>query len=70
MGGDLVRVDFPDPTVMVYGILAPDRSHAIYTVALTGRSEVMLPGRLRFPGLDPDRRYRICPILVDARRRD
>ena len=64
MGGDLVRVDFPDPTVMVYGILAPDRSHAIYTVALIGRSEVMLPGRLRFPGLDPDGRYRICPILV------
>jgi alpha-galactosidase len=29
----------------------------------------MLPGRLRFPGLDPDRRYRIRPILVDARIR-
>ena len=23
-----------------------------------------LPGRLRFPGLDPDRRYRIHPVLV------
>jgi alpha-galactosidase len=64
MGGDLVRVDFPDPAVVIYGIIAHDHSDAIYTVASLGASEVMLPGRLRFPGLDPDRRYRIRPILV------
>jgi alpha-galactosidase len=64
MGGDLVRVDFPDPAVLAYGIVATDRSEAIYTIASVGISEVMLPGRLRFPGLDPDRRYRIRPILV------
>jgi alpha-galactosidase len=64
MGGGLVRVDFPDPAVMAYGIIAADRSEAIYTIASVGASEVMFPGRLRFPGLDPDRRYRIRPILV------
>ncbi|HEX6757589.1 MAG TPA: alpha-galactosidase [Propionibacteriaceae bacterium] len=64
MGGDSVRVDFPDPTVVAYGILAPDRSNAIYTVAFIGRSEVRLPGRLRLPGLDPHRRYRVRPIVV------
>ena len=64
MGGDPVRVDFPEPTVAAYGVLAPDRSHAIYAVALLGRSEVRLPGRLRLPGLDPDRRYRVRPIVV------
>lgn len=64
MGGDLVRLDFPDPTIVAYGILAEDRSAAIYTVASIGRSEVILPGRLRFPGLDQDRRYRIRPILI------
>jgi alpha-galactosidase len=64
MGGDAVRVDFPDPTVVAYGILAPDRSKAIYTVAFIGRSEVRLPGRLRLPGLDPHRRYRVRPIVV------
>jgi alpha-galactosidase len=64
MGGDLVRVDFPDPAVVIYGIIASDHSDAIYTVASLGASEVMLPGRLRCPGLDPDRRYRIRPILV------
>jgi alpha-galactosidase len=64
MGGELVRLDFPDPTLVGYGIVATDRSSAIYTFASVGRSEVMLPGRLRFPGLDPDRRYRVRPILV------
>jgi alpha-galactosidase len=64
LGGDLVRLDFPDSNIVAHGVVAPDRSSAIYTVALIGRSDVMLPGRLRFPGLDPDRRYRIRPILV------
>jgi alpha-galactosidase len=64
MGGDLIRLDFPDPTIYAYGIIAPDRSSAIYTVASIGQSEVMLPGRLRFPGLDRERRYRIRPIPV------
>jgi len=62
--GDLVRLDIVDPTLLAYGVIAPDRSSAIYTVASIGRSEVMLPGRLRFPGLDPERRYRIRPIVV------
>jgi alpha-galactosidase len=63
-GGDLIRLDIADPTLLAYGVIAPDRSSAIYTVASVGRSEVMLPGRLRFPGLDPQRRYRIRPIVV------
>ena len=62
MRGDLVRLDSPDPTLYAYGIIAPDRSTAIYTVASIGQSDVMLPGRLRLPGLDPNRSYRIRPI--------
>jgi alpha-galactosidase len=66
MGGDLVRLDFPDPNVLAHGIVAPDRSSAIYSVVKVGRSEVMLPGRLRFPGLDANRRYRIRPAVVGS----
>jgi alpha-galactosidase len=62
MGGDLVRLDHPDSNMVVYGVVAHDRSEAIYTVASIGRSDVRLPGRLRFPGLDPGRRYRVRPI--------
>jgi alpha-galactosidase len=64
LGGDLVRLDLPDQSVTVHGVVAPDRSRAIYSFASVARSEVVFPGRLRFPGLDPDRRYRIRPVSV------
>jgi hypothetical protein len=41
MGGDLMRLDSPDPHIFAYGVVAPDRSSAIYTVAFIGQSEVM-----------------------------
>ncbi len=64
LAGDLVRVDFPDPSLNAFGVLAPDRSRAIYSFTCVDRSDVALLGRLRFPGLDPHRRYRVAPILV------
>ena len=64
MGGELVRFDFPDPTLLGYGVIAPDQLSAIYIVASLGSADVMLPGRVRFPGLDPDRRYRIRPVPI------
>src|SRR4029450_7005324 len=64
MGGELVRLDLPDPTLLGYGVVARDHSSAIFTIASVGRSDVTLPGRLRFPGLDPHRRYRLRPIPV------
>jgi alpha-galactosidase len=60
----MVRLDLPGPTLLGYGVVAPDHSSAIFTIARVGSSEVMLPGRLRFPGLEPHRRYRIRPVVV------
>jgi alpha-galactosidase len=62
--GDLVRLDFPDPTVVAHGVVAPDRSRAIYSIASMALSEVVSVGRLRLPGLDPDRRYRVRPVSI------
>ena len=63
-GGDYVRLDFPDESVTVNGVVAPDGARAIYSVASVARSEVALLGRLRLPGLDSDRRYSVRPLLV------
>ena len=62
--GDLVRLDFPDPTLVAHGVLAPDRSRAIYAFASVERSEVVSLGRMRLPGLDKQRHYRVKPVLV------
>ncbi len=64
LGGDLLRIDFPDPSLTASAVLASDRSRAIYSFASVDRSEVALLGRLRFPGLDPERRYRVTPLLL------
>jgi alpha-galactosidase len=64
LAGDLVRLDFPDDTLCAGGVVAPDQSRAIYSFAMLAGSEVVMPGRLRLPGLDPARRYRVAPLLV------
>ncbi|MEO7018498.1 MAG: GH36 C-terminal domain-containing protein [Leifsonia sp.] len=59
-----MRLDHPDPTVLVHGVVAPDRSEAIFSYAVLARSELVSPGRVPFPGLDPERRYAVEPVLV------
>lgn len=60
--GRVVRGDHPDPAVWVHGVVAPDASTAVYSVVSTQTSVFASPGRLRLPGLDPARRYRVHPL--------
>ncbi|HSK34395.1 MAG TPA: alpha-galactosidase, partial [Propionicimonas sp.] len=64
LGGDLVRVDFPDAALNAFGVIAPDKSRAIYSYTAVDAYDTVLLGRLRFPGLDPSRRYRVQPAMV------
>jgi alpha-galactosidase len=57
--GDLVRSDHPDPALWVHGVVAADRTHAVYQVVAMASGVTAPPGRVRLPGLDPDRRYRV-----------
>ena len=54
--GDLVRIDTA-PQIMAGGVVARDRSEALYSVAYVLSDPLVLPERLRFAGLDPDRNY-------------
>lgn len=58
-GGDAVRSDHPDPALVVGGVVAGDRSSAVFTViqAVSGRG--VAPGVVPLPGLDAGRRYRV-----------
>jgi alpha-galactosidase len=64
--GVVVRVDQPEPTLYVSGVVAPDRAEAIFQVATIGRAEVSPRGRATLSGLHPDRQYRISPVVVDG----
>ncbi|MCA0293895.1 MAG: alpha-galactosidase [Actinobacteria bacterium] len=63
-GGDLVRVDCPDAALVATGVVALDRSRALYSFARLDVAQTSLLGRLRFPGLDPHYRYRVVPVTV------
>ena len=58
-GGDAVRSDHPDPALVVGGVVAPDRSAAVFSVvqAVSGRG--VAPGVVPLRGLDAGRRYRV-----------
>ncbi len=59
--GRVVRVDHPDPAVWAHGVVAHDRSSAVYAVARLATSVTQVPGPVRLPGLDPHRRYAVRP---------
>ena len=64
--GDLVRLDHPDDTLAVHGVVAHDGSRAVFSYVSLSRGAVSNPGRIRFPGLDPEGTYRIEPVLADG----
>ena len=73
--GRLVRGDHPDPAVWVNGVVAQDRSSALFSVATMAATATPSVGRVRFPGLDPDVTYHLHAIApagaepVQPRRR-
>ncbi len=57
--GRVVNVDVADPGLDVRGVVSPDRDHAFFTIAQTRTLIASPTGRVRLPGLDPDRPYRV-----------
>ena len=60
--GDVVRSDLPVPGCLLHGVVARDRSEALYAYASTDSVHENPVGLLRLPGLDPDRTYRVSPV--------
>lgn len=57
--GRVVGVDGTEPGVDVRGTVARDAASAVFVVTQTGTTAAYPPGRVRLPGLDPARRYRV-----------
>ncbi len=64
LGGDLVRMDGYEDRIVVHGVVAPDRSRALFAMAITDSITPDPAARLRLRGLDPGSRYRIRPVIV------
>ncbi|GAB1818741.1 alpha-galactosidase [Herbidospora sp. RD11066] len=57
--GDVVHADLPDPAFRLEGVVAADRSEALFAFSVVERPAVWPPGRIRLPGLDDARTYRV-----------
>ena len=61
------RVDPPDDTAWMHGVVAADRSAALMSYVQLERPPHDRPGALRLRGLDPGRRYRITDVTPGER---
>ena len=64
--GEIVRMDSADPALHAHGVIAQDRSSAIVAQVALAAPLTAIPARLRVPGLDPERRYRVRPLDLGA----
>jgi alpha-galactosidase len=55
--GDVVRADGTDEGTLLHGVVAADRSQALFAYVRLVTSPEQQAGRLRLPGLDPARTY-------------
>jgi len=65
-GGRTVRTDSRDGA-WSHGVVAPDRSHAVYAFVRLASGVDAVPGLLRLPGLEPGARYRARAVDVTGR---
>ncbi|WP_340295560.1 alpha-galactosidase, partial [Aquipuribacter hungaricus] len=65
-GGRTVRAEEHDGALL-HGVVRPDGGHAVYALVRLVTGADAVPGRVRLPGLDPARRYRVRAVDVTGR---
>ena len=58
-GGKMVRIEQPDDSTFVHGVVAHDKSRAIFAFVTLRAMPGQTPNALRFEGLDPTATYRV-----------
>ncbi len=57
--GDVVHADLANPALQLEGVVAQDRSDALYRLSALDQTLDWPPGRVTLPGLDPAQTYRV-----------
>ncbi len=64
----VVRIDTPDDTAWMHGVVAADQSAALMGYVQLDEPRNDQPAALRVPGLDPRRRYQVTDVTPGVRR--
>ena len=65
--GRMVRLETPDDTAWMYGVVSGDQSRALMCYAQLDEPTNDQPVAMRVPGLDPVRRYRVTDVTPGVR---
>ena len=65
--GEVVRAELPDPAFALQGVVAQDRTEALFCFVALATSASERPGAVRLPGLDPERRYVVNGLTLSGR---
>jgi alpha-galactosidase len=65
--GRTVRIDQPDDAVLVQGVVAQDRSRAIYSYTTVAAQRASRPNTLRLAGLNPTASYQVRAVMPAGR---
>ena len=57
--GRMIHADTANPSLDIRGVVATDRSTALFSLSQVETSVTSPPGRFTLPGLDPERRYTV-----------
>jgi alpha-galactosidase len=68
--GRVVRVDHPDASAYLHGVVAQDRSEALFCYAQLTSTAATVPLPARLPGLAPDGRYRLERLVLPGAQWD
>jgi len=60
--GRTVRVEHPDPSVLVHGVVSDAADHGLYSYVQLAPSTTTLPSPMRLAGLDPERNYDVRTV--------
>ncbi|MBP2705923.1 alpha-galactosidase [Microbispora sp. RL4-1S] len=60
--GEVVHADLADSALRLEGVVAADRSEALYAFSVVERPSTWPPGRIRLPGLDDERLYAVHAV--------
>jgi alpha-galactosidase len=60
--GSVVHPDYPDPGLLVTGVVAADGAEAVFVIAAVASLTTQTPTPIRLSGLDPAKRYEITQI--------
>ena len=64
--GDVVNADLANPALDLEGVVAQDRSQALYRLSALDHSLTSPAGLVALPGLDPERTYQVSIVTPSA----